>query len=232
MHAEQVNLGRGAICLELVDQGQVVCLDGGHVGGAVHLGSAGVEQDSRGTSLADARFGKGGVHDARGDRHAAAVAPAGTAVFHRMSAEEFVPLAALHLLVAEEEDVVGPNGQHAGVGGTHAVRGAQTAGVLLRLGVGRINGAYGIFLTLGQIGTNGFAPDAVGSRREVQVVVAPHAAVGHAAQRVVQVDVLQPVLGRFVDEGFHQLVGPEPALGGAVAGLVLQDAVEVDFRLR
>ena len=104
-HEENLGIGRGF--LNLVDQGGVVGLHGGHIGAARYVARARIYHHGARALLAHAfHLGKGGSNHLLGEGNRAAPAPTGAAVFDVGRTEEFLPLAALHLFVAEEEDVV------------------------------------------------------------------------------------------------------------------------------
>ena len=77
-----------------------------------------------------------------------------------------------------------------------------------------------------------FNPFLIGSGGEVEIVITPNAAGSNAAQHVVEVHIFQPVFVRFFHEGFHQTVRLEPALGGTVRSVVVEDALEIDLCFR
>ena len=102
--------------------------------------------------------------------------------------------------------------------------------VLLCIGsVEGIDGLGGAPVSI-QVLANGFGPLLIGSGGEVEFVITPYAALGPAAQQVVEVYIAQPLLVCFVHKGLHQAVGFEPARSFAVRGVVVEDAVEVNLR--
>ena len=104
-HKENLGIGRGF--LYLVDQGGVVGLHGAHIGAARYVARARIYHHGAWALLAHAfHLGKGGSNHLLGEGNRAAPAPTGAAVFDVRRTEEFLPLAALHLFVSEEEDVV------------------------------------------------------------------------------------------------------------------------------
>ena len=74
----------------------------------------------------------------------------------------------------------------------------------------------------------GFGPFLIGSSGEVEFVITPNTARSHVGKHVIEVHIVQPVFVRFIHESLHQAVRLEPALGGTVGGVVVEDAVEID----
>ena len=100
------------------------------------------------------------------------------------------------------------------------------------LGVFGIDHLNGFLVALLDVRKDGGAPLLIGSGRQVQPVVTPHAAFGHAAEGIVDVHVGHPTAElALLGQRLQHFVGGQPAAGDAVAGVVVEHRLEINLRL-